>query len=471
MSDPSVPAPARRRRWPWLFLLLLPVAAWLYLLFASDLRLKRALAETDRLDPGWRLDDIQAARADIPDEENAALTVMAAKAGMPPRWPAWDMTQPSEGDEPTLQQVLRDLRPNEALTPAELAEMREEMARADAAIVEARKLADKPRGRFPIAYTRDYVSTVFPLIQDARGVAYLLSLDALHRAQSGDRDGALVSCRAIVNNARAIGDEPNMIAMLVRMAIRAIAAGHTERALAQGEADPALMAALQKAMEEEAEAPLFLIGLRGERAGNDCFVKSIQDGSTSVRAARGMLTGPGQSAPLVGEESLLYLPGAVTTSRAVLLERMNKVIEISKLPFAEQAAPLAELKESLRHEPLLVREVMPATEKIGLAGRRTQALLLCAAAGLAAEQYRREHGRWPDGLADLKGKFLRDVPTDPFDGKPLRYRPDAEGVIVYSVGQEGKDHGGDRATLNTYKQGTNIGFRLWDKEKRGRARK
>ncbi len=63
---------------------------------------------------------------------------------------------------------------------------------------------------------------------------------------------------------------------------------------------------------------------------------------------------------------------------------------------------------------------------------------------------------------------LQTVPADPFDGRPLRYRRDGEEAIVYSAGFDGKDDGGERATLNTYKEGTDIGFRLWDVDKRGR---
>lgn len=34
------------------------------------------------------------------------------------------------------------------------------------------------------------------------------------------------------------------------------------------------------------------------------------------------------------------------------------------------------------------------------------------------------------------------VPDDPFDGKPLRYRIDDKGFVIYSVGQDGKFDGG-----------------------------
>jgi len=476
LSD--LPPLVKRRRWRRLLLLLVPltvlVAAWLYLYFASDLRLARALAETERRDPHWRLDDIQAERAEVPDAENGALVVIAVKTKMPARWPVWYYTPPGEETEdgPNLEQVLNALGPNEALTPRERSAMRPEMERAAVAIQEARKLIDYSRGRYPITYSRDYISTILVHIQDARETAQLLQNDALFRAQSGDLDGAVVSCRALVNNARSIGDEPDLIAHLVRMAIRAIAVGQVERTLGQGEIGLPDLTSLQEAMEEEAEEDLFRIAVRGERGGLDRLMQSLQDGSTSVKLMRGLTVGrPGQSRGWWGEEQLLYLPGMLTTNRAALLERMNQVVEIAALPPEEQAPRFEALKASLPKEPLLVRELMPALEKVATADRRTQAQLRCAAAGLAAERYRLRHGHWPASLADLKGDLLRQVPLDPFDGQPLRYRNDGAGVIVYSIGPDRTDDGGNRATLNTHKPGTDIGFRLWDVDKRRQPRK
>ncbi len=480
MSEPDeLPPPRPRRRRRWLLLLVVPLtlglAGWVYLYSSSDQRLKRAVAEADRLDPHWRLDDVLAERADIPDEDNGALIVIAVKSKMPSRWPAWDLP-PSDGapeSEPSLGDSLRELKPNEALTPRERSAMRGEMERAAAAIQEARKLADRPRGRFQIAYSRDYISTLMPNIQDARQTAQVLSYDALFRAQSGDLDGAVVSCRALVNNGRSLGDEPTLIAQLVRMAIRAIAAGQAERTVGQGEPDADGLAGLQRALEEEAEEPLFQYCMRGERAGMDRLMQSLQDGGTSVKQMQGLLnSGSRRNGGWAGEELTLYLPGTVTNNRAALLERMNRMVEISKLPPGEQAARLDEQKATFAKEPLLVRELLlTATEKIAEAERRTRGLLRCTAAGLAAERYRRKYGRWPEKLDDLKGEFLRQVPLDPYDGRPLRYRKDGEGIVIYAIWKDGTDDGGDRTTLNTYKDGTDVGFRLWDVDKRRRPRK
>jgi hypothetical protein len=56
---------------------------------------------------------------------------------------------------------------------------------------------------------------------------------------------------------------------------------------------------------------------------------------------------------------------------------------------------------------------------------------------------------------------LSRVPLDPFDAAPLRYRRLDKGVVVYSIGPDGEDNGG-KFDKHANKQGTDLGFRLWD---------
>ena len=153
-----------------------------------------------------------------------------------------------------------------------------------------------PRGRYPIVYSKNYISTLLPHIQHARSVAYVLQNDALFRARPTTSTAPLTPA-ALVNNARSIGDEPMLIAQLVRMAIRAIAVGQAERTLGQGEPSPEGLAALQRALEEEAEETLLLWALRGERGGIDQFMQTLQNGGTSVKQMQGLLAGPGREGP------------------------------------------------------------------------------------------------------------------------------------------------------------------------------
>jgi hypothetical protein len=63
---------------------------------------------------------------------------------------------------------------------------------------------------------------------------------------------------------------------------------------------------------------------------------------------------------------------------------------------------------------------------------------------IALKRFQLQHGNFPEKLAELTPEFLPAVPLDPVDGKPLRYRRNADGTfLLYSVGDDGVDNGGD----------------------------
>lgn len=66
-------------------------------------------------------------------------------------------------------------------------------------------------------------------------------------------------------------------------------------------------------------------------------------------------------------------------------------------------------------------------------------LLICE---LAIHCYRLDHDRLPDKLADLVPRYLDAVPTDPYNGKPIIFRPVSAGPILYSVGPDRRDDSG-----------------------------
>ena len=83
---------------------------------------------------------------------------------------------------------------------------------------------------------------------------------------------------------------------------------------------------------------------------------------------------------------------------------------------------------------------------VNLAEAETARRLLVTA--LALKRYHLQHGAYPAGLNELVPNYLKQVPMDPMDGKPLRYRlrPDG-GFLLYSVGEDGEDNGGDPSPI------------------------
>lgn len=61
---------------------------------------------------------------------------------------------------------------------------------------------------------------------------------------------------------------------------------------------------------------------------------------------------------------------------------------------------------------------------------------------LALRSYQAEQGRIPAGLEQLVPKYLQHVPSDPFSGKPMIYRPQGTNWLLYSIGEDGVDDGG-----------------------------
>lgn len=82
---------------------------------------------------------------------------------------------------------------------------------------------------------------------------------------------------------------------------------------------------------------------------------------------------------------------------------------------------------------------------------------------IALERYRLRHGEYPAGLQELTPDYLKKTPVDFMDGKPLRYRRKDDGAfLLYSVGEDGKDDGGDGSPPPSYTALNKAWYRMRD---------
>ena len=93
---------------------------------------------------------------------------------------------------------------------------------------------------------------------------------------------------------------------------------------------------------------------------------------------------------------------------------------------------------------------------------RTEAALQITIGAIALKRYQLRHGRYPAQLSDISPECVTTVPYDPADGKPLRYRlnPD-ETFVLYSVGEDEKDDGGNPLPVTPSKSTTWLQGRDW----------
>jgi hypothetical protein len=448
-----------------------------------DRGLREAMAAADRDSPGgWQLEDIEAHREQIPDEENAALVVLKVKRLLPVNWPfeikSSDQKLVEEkGDSarpgvppPTWDVKLNDLPPEVKADAALLRSLRASLARVQPARAEARKLIGMARGRFPLQWDDDIFLTKVNS-GDASTATNLLRNEATLASQDGDADSAVAFVRGMLGAARAVGDEPLLVSALVRFTCDAQASEALERVLAQGEPSARELEAVQALLEKEAAEPLFLQAVRGERASIHKLLLSMQHGTTDLSELEWLSGRPRPRKNFVD----YFGPTLARYSHAHILAFMNQYVEAAKLPPEKQPPLMDNLEQKVRKAKaeydIVTHLLMPAMTKVSNAYRRSVGNLRCASVALALERYRRDHGRWPDSLDTLVPKYLAAVPKDPQDGKPLRFKRLPDGVLIYWIGHDGIDDGGKLNRRNPWAQGSDQGFQLWDvKQRRQPAR-
>jgi hypothetical protein len=489
MSEATLPAPElprRRRRWPWLLLapLLLVGGAFGYYFYArqaADREVAEAVAETDRLDPAWRLEEIEQKRKTYAPEENAAETVLAAYRLLPRNWPLPVAGAPAGAAVPDggaaepagmgqvapLDDRVSGLPPEVQINEALVRDLRAELARDGVkdALAATERLSRQTGGRYAVAWGPNPMMANLPC-QEVRPVSTLLRLQAALQTQDGQADDTLATARRIIIAGRSLGDEPTLISQLVRVATHAVAVQVIERALAQGLPSAEALAQTQRLLAEDAAEPLLLYAFRGERALQHRFLEGFTSRDPAVVG-----TPNGWRARV---ESL-YMSQKMRRYHPIMLRFFQKAVEIARHEPEEQAEELRRLEEDVekaggaRGGEELISLLMPALGKVGAAFRRDRAVLRTAIIGLALERYRLEKGYWPKELTELVPAYLPAVPCDPFDGRETRYKTLPDGVIVYSVGPDGQDDGGALNRKNVVAPGTDLGFRLWDVTARRQA--
>lgn len=77
---------------------------------------------------------------------------------------------------------------------------------------------------------------------------------------------------------------------------------------------------------------------------------------------------------------------------------------------------------------------------------------------IALERYRLKHGTLPQTLSELAPEFVKTVPMDYEDGKAVRYSLRGDGTyLLYSVGDDGRDDGGDATPVPPHDHGMFFG--------------
>jgi hypothetical protein len=470
LSDDPMKKPPHRGRFRWLkrvlasmLVLILGAAAafgiWWYIVSSTTAsELQEATAKANQVEPVLEIAELEARRQSVPEEENSALKVSAAAKLLP--------AGIADG---SLIQRVHAVAPNRPLDESLKGALEQDLKKGKAGVEALLCLETMPRGGCSIRWSEPDPTAAdfakYSLV--AAKAAKLLAFEATVRAERADGYAALAACRAAFNAGRSIGDEPTLIAQLVRIALTLTAIDSIERALAQCTAGDEGIRQTQLLLQDEADCPISSIAIRGESALFHTIASRQESGAMPISELASY------SDPSISDEfnsQFKFLNYArLRRSHASMLINTSDLLKIVRRPCHEWRSAVDQLVTANNQAPALARSQLRALAQIPDAACRRQALIQSAFAGLALERHRLAIGRWPDSLEELCPKYLRDPPLDPYNGRPLLYRHLPDGVVVYSVGPDGQDNGGKMDRQNRRAPGTDVGFQLWDLDKRGQA--
>jgi hypothetical protein len=435
----------------------------------GDQDLKKAVSRADDTDKDWEWDQLQQQRAAVDERFNAAGVVATAADALPPSWP--ERKQDWAG--------IGNLETSWPLTDAEAAAVTDDLESHSKVLLDARQLVTVAfsGGKYPTQLGPEKAKPADPgpATQAAR-VVRLLWLDALARSRRGEYDLAMGSACAALKAGQAVGDGPEFDLQRTRLFSRRLASQAVGRILGQGNPDKDALEETQKLFEDELKQPVLRLGLRGGRAWLDGLFHVREDGKgrwTLQKDAAGLSLRAIEDSPAFPLDDWL-LSGRVKESHATALLFLSDAVDIAQKPLEQQNDAFNELDQrvhALQNDdsfnrrgvalPLLVEIAPFAREYL-----RSEAEMRVAVTVLAAERYRVAFNELPNSLEELVPKFLSKVPTDPYDGKPLRFKRHSDYLLIYSVGPDKQDNEGTLLRDGQDPQGKDIGMRLWDPEKR-----
>jgi hypothetical protein len=387
MSSPSptpvMPPPRKRRRWwrvvlGFAFLLIAgPAIWWIIGAWKTHTDWDAAVKEAADDTPRWTLAELEADRKQIADADNSALFMISMMR---------NGNMPSVSMAAHYEKIFDKLPPPVELNRQQVELTRATFANAGDRLEMARRLKDKPWGRFPIQYSDDFISTLVADHQNVRQFGELLRHDAYLLAHDKKYDQAVASCHALLNSGRALADELFLISLFIRVAMHQATIDALERTLAQGEAGEAALRTMQAALEQEAHDSGWLQAVRGERAGHHHLFENVKSGKVNLSRMGGV---PSKGARSPGEWFVDTFPSVMIKYYPDHLHYMNRAVEVAKLPIHERNAKFQEMEaELVKSNNVLNRLLAPAYAKVHQAESRSQAMLRSAAAALACERYR-----------------------------------------------------------------------------------
>lgn len=312
--------------------------------------------------------------------------------------------------------------------------------------------AARPFARYPVEYEYEPPwAILLPHLARMKGLTTLTYVRATAALETGRSAEALADWKLGWRISDSIHDEPILIDHLVRIATLGINLQTVREGLVRHAWTEEQLAELEHHLAAVNLLAEYKLAQRGERALSTGGLDWLSRQGSRADAFNYLASdeGGGGFVPVSWA-----IPSGWIRQNMLTISKMHQeftlaaVDEQSRRVFPDVCDKLEATVEKMGVRPytIFAKLLMPALSKAARRSARMQTSLDSARVAIALERHRLANGALPENLDALGPRYLAQIPTDLADGKPLRYRRNADGsYIIYSVGWNKTDDGGEIA--------------------------
>lgn len=311
----------------------------------------------------------------------------------------------------------------------------EQIVAANAETIELLEAAAKlSECRFPVDWSAG-MEVEFPHLGKLQQCARLLGAKAILHSRRGQMAQVLDTVRVGLALGEAAGSDPVVMRQFVRYALHTI----TLRALQVSVCDRAVPTEACKELSEYLHklewADSFVRALWGERA------MGIQ-GFDNVREDT-------QGAEYSQDQELSHAEVAylrhLDRDEVAYLRLMSEWITDAAKPWRESSDVPEQYQARVEQLPdycIMSAILLPVLWRVPCKRDETIARVRLAETALALKTYKNRQGNYPDSVGELRLAISWELRDDPFSGQDFVYKTDGDGFLLYSIGSNLRDDGG-----------------------------
>ena len=299
--------------------------------------------------------------------------------------------------------------------------------------------------RYPVDF-RQWFSDKNDHLTGLRRCGELLQLEVIYHVENADTKSTVDSFAALGALGNSLKDDPRDLSLLVHARMEEQAVSALQRAVNRVGFSQAQLAELDAVFGELERNDMLRRAIIGHRCmANEAYRTDPWIVLTVITNLGGTPRRSHRSDTPFSRifDTLLRVSGLQDIDWLTYLRVTQENLAAAQLPFPQRLEQIKEPRAGIMYGLSHFFSRILLNEQSWMARRDAKAVssIRCAQSALAIERYRLATGKLPSLANEVSNSVFAS--SDPFTGHALRYKKLAKGYVVYSVGADGVDDGGD----------------------------